>query len=631
MRWTNARLGLDEPRTPLLHEILDYPEGSASPTYRTLLFLLAPGTQFSNVAAASRQMASAIGRHTVVIERFKQIGSSQEHLMAFSLSHELTDLGEAAHLNPNLDDETLSFAARVAVISAFQQLKLGTPVFLGAERITTPSSSLVLFTTWGLTEGHTFGDVAGHTQRLEELLGCDWCRPFQIEGTNFLGLVFGSRPADAQFKEPADAFMQQMQTIDWSFYMQMSGLVGSDGRSPTLDIRNRAALGLEELTFRYATGMDFAMIETALEKLKTSSGYSHIELGQHPSEPSLFVVLAGDRDPLSGSYPFMDYTDEILREPVRGEPFTDWAVGMTSSGRLKWYQWDSEEPHLLIAGASGSGKSGVINNMLCQLFHNNHPDDVRVWLVEPKNELHAYKNLPHVTRFLDTAVTDDSPHEAFAALMREAIAEMRRRYSAMSAHDAEPQKLAECRLLARSDPAGSGHLNFPYVFIVVEECANYFTKPLAQDREGPRRDPVARAETRPRGTRRGDVSDPRDAVPDQREHPDDVETSVPAVGVAGVVVAGESGHHRPARVGEAQRSRPRSAAGRIPWCGVPRVVHGTFRGQQQPPRRQSDDHQRTAAERKLAETARGGHTQPAGQSGRHTPRSGACHAAAACC
>ena len=312
---------------------------------------------------------------------------------------------------------------------------------------------------------------------------CDWCRPFQIEGTNFLGLVFGSRPADAQFKEPADAFMQQMQTIDWSFYMQMSGLVGSDGRSPSLDTRNPAALGLEELTFRYATGMDFAMIETALEKLKTSSGYSHIELGQHPSEPSLFVVLAGDRDPLSGSYPFMDYVDEILREPVRGEPFTDWAVGMTSSGRLKWYQWDAEEPHLLIAGASGSGKSGVINNMLCQLFHNNHPDDVRVWLVEPKNELHAYKNLPHVTRFLDTAVTDDSPHEAFAALMREAITEMRRRYSAMSAHSAEPQKLAECRLLARSDPAGSGHLNFPYVFIIVEECANYFTKPLAQDRE----------------------------------------------------------------------------------------------------------------------------------------------------
>ena len=483
MRWTNARLGLDEPRTPLLHEIVDYPEGSPQPTYRTLLFLLAPGTQFANVANSARQMASAIGRHTVVIERFKQLGSTQEHLMAFSLSHELTDLGESPHLNPLLDDETLGFAARWAVISAFQKLKLGTPMFLSAERITNDKSPLVMLTTWDLTEGRTFSDVAAVTQKLEELLDCGWCRPFQVEGSGHLELVYGVRPADADFQEPADQCMQLMQKIDWSYYMQMCGLTGSDGRSPVLHSRDPAALGLEELTFRYATGMDFAMVSAALEKLKTISGYSHIELSAHPSEPALFTVLAGHRDPLAGLYPFMDYTDEILREPVRGEPFTDWAVGMTSSGRLKWYQWDAEEPHLLIAGSSGSGKSGVINNFLCQLMHNNHPDDVRIWLVEPKNELHAYKNVEHVTRFLDSSVTDDSPHEAFAALMREAIAEMKARYAAMSAHPSEPQKIAECRGLAKADPEGSGHLNFPYVFLVVEECANFFTKPLAQDRE----------------------------------------------------------------------------------------------------------------------------------------------------
>ena len=485
--WGSARLGLDDARAPVLWEIADYPEGSPNPTYRTLLFLLTSGTEFSHVSNAAEKMATALGRHTVVIERFKQIGSTQQHLSAFSLSHELADLGESPHLNPHLDDQTLEFATRWAVVNAFKRLGLGSPVFLGAERITEPppagTGPLVMLSSWGLTEGKTFSDVAAKTEKLQDLLGCTWCRPFMQEGTNHLELVFGAHPLEAQFKDDPDVLMQHMQMIDWSFYMRTSGLTGTDGRAPVLEHRQQAALGLEELTFRYAIGMDHEAVAAAMGKLRSGSGYTYLELSHHPTEPSQFVLLIGDRDPLAGKYPLMDYTDQILRQPVRGRPNTDWAVGMTSSGRLLWYSWDAEEPHLLVAGASGSGKSGVINNMLCQILHNNHPDDVRVWLVEPKNELHPYREVAHVTRFLDSAVTDDSPHEAFAALMREAIAEMKRRYAAMATHPAEPQKLSEARDLARSDPETAAHLNFPYVFIVVEECSNYFTKPHVQDRE----------------------------------------------------------------------------------------------------------------------------------------------------
>ena len=196
-----------------------------------------------------------------------------------------------------------------------------------------------------------------------------------------------------------------------------------------------------------------------------------------PSDQGHFTLLAGNRDPLAEVFAFSDYAQEILQDPQQGQPRVDWTVGMRPDGTLLQDCWDSEEPHLLIAGSSGSGKSTLIHSLVCQLLRNNHPDDVRLWLVEPKNELHPYKHVAHVTRFLDYQVTSESPSVAFAALMREAVNEMASRYTAFAEHPARPQKLAAARELARSDPDTASHLGFPYVFIVVEECAAYFARP----------------------------------------------------------------------------------------------------------------------------------------------------------
>ncbi len=89
----------------------------------------------------------------------------------------------------------------------------------------------------------------------------------------------------------------------------------------------------------------------------------------------------------------------------------------------------SSMPHLLIAGATGSGKSVGMNAFLLSLLYQNSPSDLRLILIDPKQvELKTYNGLPHLL----TPVIND-PEKAAIAL-RWCVAEMNRRYRLLSDH-----------------------------------------------------------------------------------------------------------------------------------------------------------------------------------------------------
>ena len=118
-------------------------------------------------------------------------------------------------------------------------------------------------------------------------------------------------------------------------------------------------------------------------------------------------------------------------------------------------------PHLLIAGATGQGKSVCINALITSLLFQVTPEHMRLLLIDPKRvELTGYNGLPH----LALPVLVES-HQAAAAL-RWAVAEMDRRYKLFSAegvrniaayNDKATQKLAR---------------RLPYVVIVIDELAD---------------------------------------------------------------------------------------------------------------------------------------------------------------
>jgi S-DNA-T family DNA segregation ATPase FtsK/SpoIIIE len=118
-------------------------------------------------------------------------------------------------------------------------------------------------------------------------------------------------------------------------------------------------------------------------------------------------------------------------------------------------------PHILIAGTTGSGKSGCINTMLISILLRSNPDEVRLILVDPKRiELEPYGGLPHLL----TPVVS-SPKEA-SAVLTNVVTEMERRYERLS--EVRARNLPEAnRALKRR-----GELPLPYLLVVIDELAD---------------------------------------------------------------------------------------------------------------------------------------------------------------
>ena len=116
-------------------------------------------------------------------------------------------------------------------------------------------------------------------------------------------------------------------------------------------------------------------------------------------------------------------------------------------------------PHLLVAGATGSGKSVGLNSMICSILYKATPADVRFLMVDPKRlELSVYEGIPHL---LSPVVTDAK--EA-AARLRWIVGKMDERYKAL--------QLKQVRNIEGYNKAVPPEEKLPYWVVVVDELAD---------------------------------------------------------------------------------------------------------------------------------------------------------------
>ena len=145
--------------------------------------------------------------------------------------------------------------------------------------------------------------------------------------------------------------------------------------------------------------------------------------------------------------------------PGSASPLSVW-LGKDISGNSVWTDL-ARMPHLLIAGTTGSGKSGCINTLLTSILLRATPDDVRMILIDPKRiELNFYESIPHLL----TPVVS-SPKEA-SAVLHNVVAEMERRYERLSLVRARNLPEANRTFKARGEDP------LPYLLVVIDELAD---------------------------------------------------------------------------------------------------------------------------------------------------------------
>ena len=123
-------------------------------------------------------------------------------------------------------------------------------------------------------------------------------------------------------------------------------------------------------------------------------------------------------------------------------------------------------PHLLIAGATGSGKSVCVNSMILSILYQLHPADCRLILIDPKIvELKLYNDIPHL---LTPVITE--PKKAFQALQY-CIYEMERRYACLDSMGVRDIRSYNKRIKEKN--IAQEHM--PYIVVVIDEFADLMT------------------------------------------------------------------------------------------------------------------------------------------------------------
>ena len=137
------------------------------------------------------------------------------------------------------------------------------------------------------------------------------------------------------------------------------------------------------------------------------------------------------------------------------------AMGKSISGDVEVSAIE-KMPHLLVSGATGSGKSVCINTIIMSILYKHSPNDVKLLLVDPKVvELSIYNGIPHL---IMPVITD--PKKASSSLFW-AISEMEKRYKLFEKH-----RVRDIVGYKKAQESDDSMENLPYIVIIIDELAD---------------------------------------------------------------------------------------------------------------------------------------------------------------
>ncbi len=215
-----------------------------------------------------------------------------------------------------------------------------------------------------------------------------------------------------------------------------------------------------QFTLRPAVGIKLSRITALQSDLSLSLAAHPIRIeAPIPGKALVGLEIPNKKSALVGLRDLVE-TDDF----TKSKSYLTIALGRDVAG-FPVYASLEKMPHLLIAGATGTGKSVTINSVLLSLLYKHSPDMLKLILIDPKRvELTLYNGIPH----LITPVIVD-PKKVVNAL-RWAVREMEKRYEKLAEGGSRDISSYNAKLAIEKLPPAGGPM--PFIVIVIDELAD---------------------------------------------------------------------------------------------------------------------------------------------------------------
>ena len=228
-----------------------------------------------------------------------------------------------------------------------------------------------------------------------------------------------------------------------------------------------------------APGIRVSQIKRLEEDIQLSLAAKGVRVVTLPGTNAVGIEVANEKPSVVSMMSCLEHLQTRMKEPGSKESgyALPVAIGKTISGEVFTFDL-AKAPHLLVAGATGQGKSVGLNALMASLLYTKHPSEVKFVLVDPKRvELSLYSRLSkHFLACLPDTEDKETPvitdTQKVVSTLKSLCVEMDERYKLLEAARVRNIKEYNEKFLERHLNPGKGHRFLPYIVLIIDEYAD---------------------------------------------------------------------------------------------------------------------------------------------------------------